>query len=157
MPREISCTMGHSNLKKQDQLTALDFSHKESRIVNLLILFVSIEQFDNFFKCSHLSSGYGQLYNLSFSSLFRFQLWNQCMIWVSYQNASFHHIHGRVGENLLLDDAHGKLTENTGWASLDFNLKRYKLIVNFSRKTSNLKRLIICNVFNKPVDQTRTG
>ena len=40
-----------------------------------------------------------------------------------YQNASFNHVHGRVSQDFLLNDAHGKLAKNAGGASLNFNLE----------------------------------
>ena len=51
----------------------------------------------------------------------------------NYQNASFKHVHRRVGQDFLLNNAHCKLTENASGTSLYFNLEKKNRFLNFQK------------------------
>lgn len=54
--------------------------------------------------------------------------WNLSL---SYQDAPLNHVHGGVGEDLLLDDGQGELAEDAQGPGLNFRLKTSKFEFKF--------------------------
>ena len=51
--------------------------------------------------------------------------------YLSYQDAPLNHVHGGVGEDLLLDDGQGELAEDAQGPGLNFRLKTSKFEFKF--------------------------